>query len=168
MEDNKINVKPLPVFQRLKELEENNDATLKTKKLKQPRKSKVKKRGLKKGYIGILKIDENGNISGEKQVLSESSYKLNEGTYHASDGRELLMWDGKFPVLIQPTWKVNPINVRSMSEKNETYGQAYVMAKMLKDAIKVKNKKGGLLIWVLLGAAAIFGFNYLSGGILFG
>lgn len=167
MEDIKTNkVKP-------NELKENMSLTKKVdiiydsiergkiKQLKIPRKAKVRRGKIKKGWIGILRIDENGNISGEKQKLEDSTYRLKDGTYHTMDGSELLFWQGKFPVVFQPTWRDNPLTIRQdMNMQNETYGQKYIMAKMLKDAITLKNKSGSWIIWILIIGAVIFGANY--------
>lgn len=127
------------------------------KKMKLPRKAKVRKSKLKKGFVGILRVDENGNITGEKQRMIGSAYRSKEGTYHASDGREILFWEGKFPILIQQSWRQNPIRIRKEEkDKNETYGQPYIMARMLGDTIKVKQKPTNILIWVLILGAVAF------------
>lgn len=147
--------------------EKVKDGRIKVKDLKIPRKAKVRKGKIKKGWIGILRVDENGNIDGEKQKVSDSTYKLKEGTYHATDGREVLFYQGKFPLLIQPTWKLNPLNLRKgEKEENETYGQKYVMARMMKDAIKVKGKGGfsGLIWIVVIGVVGYVGYKLLTGG----
>jgi len=149
--------------ERLEAIEQKIDSG-KSKKLR-IRKAKVGKAKMRKGYVGILRIDENGNITGEKVKMEDFSYKLKNGTYHASDGKEVLMWEGKFPVIVQPTWKNNPINLKKEKEENnETYGQKYVMAKMLKDAIIVK-KKGNMsiIIWILVIGAILFGVKYFFG-----
>ncbi len=133
-----------------------------TKKIKIPRKAKVKKRKLKKGFIGVLKIDENGNLSGEKQKIEGSAFRDSVGLFHATNGQEILFWEGKFPIVIQQTWKKNPVDLRK-DAKNETYGQQYIMAMMLGHAIKLKKKAGGLILWIIIGAAVLFGINYFMG-----
>lgn len=143
---------------------ENNPK--KVKNLKLPRKAKVGKRKIKKGWVGILKIDENGNISGEKQQIEDSTYKLKSGTYHALEGQEILKWNGKFPVVIQSVKKLNPSNF--LSEVNETYGQKYVMARMLKDAIKIKNKGGNFIVWIIIIIVGFIAFNYFKSKGFFG
>ncbi len=146
-------------------IEAIKNGTIKKKILKLPRKAKVKKRKLKKGWVGILKIDENGNISGEKVQIHGSAFDLNRETFHATDGRELLHWQGKFPVFLQRTWKKNPLNVRLQDgEKNETYGQKPIMAKMIGDAIKPKKSAGGIIVWILGVVAAYIGYTVLFGG----
>ena len=138
--------------------------TGKIKKLRL-KKAKVRKAKIKKGWLGVLRIDENGNIAGEKVKVDDFSYKLKGGSYHATDGREVAMWEGKFPVVFQPTWKLNPINLfKKEGEKNETYGQKYVMAKMLKDTIIIKKGgSGSIIVWILVIGAIIFGVKYFFG-----
>jgi len=123
----------------------------KKQKIKLPRKAKVSRRKQKQGYVGILYIDENGNIYGEKQKIEGSVLRENRAIrYHATNGKEILFWEGKFPIVLQPTWKINPLDIRKDTNKNETYGQPYIMARMLKDMIVLK-KKGGLSILAIIG-----------------
>ncbi len=163
---------PIPIIQEIKKLKEFQtnvlSGNIKTKNIKIPRRAKVRKRKLKKGWIGVLKIDENRNISGEKQKILGGAYMTKDGQYHVSDGREIFFWLGKFPLVIQPSWRNNPLQIDPKSEKNETYGDKYKMAKMLSDTIKVKSKGGNIIVWVLIGGAVLFGINYLMGGSLFG
>jgi len=163
--------KPKSLVEQMNELKKFKEqvisGNIKPKKLRLPKRAKVRRRKLKRGYIGILKIDENRNITANKQRLNGSSYKDKDGLYHTTDGREILFWEGKFPVLIQPSWKNNPLNLNPVTEKNETYGQPYIKAKMLADTIKVKTKGGSVIIWVLIGAAVLFGINYMMGGNIF-
>jgi len=133
---------------------------IKKKKIKLPRRAKVNKRKLKKGFVGVIYIDENGNIWGEKEKVDGGCMKEKKAIrYHATDGREILFWDGKFPVVIQPTWKKNPLNVRNDIENNQTYGQKYIMARMLADVIKIKNKGGfsiAIIIALIVGGYILY------------
>lgn len=132
------------------------------KKLKLPRKSKVNRRKRKKGWMGILRIDENRNITGEKQKIDGFTVKTKDDIYHATDGNEIYFWEGKFPVIIQPSWRNNPINLETdIGKKNETYGQKYIMGRMLADIIKVKSKSGSTILWILIIAAIAYGAYYL-------
>jgi len=147
------------------QLNPDKDSSTKKKRIKIPRKAKVRRGKIKKGWIGIIKIAENGNISGEKQKLIDSSIRLKDGTYHTSDGREVLFWEGKYPVLIQPTWKNNPIMIKKDEEKNETYGQKYIRARMISDTIKVKKERAKALIWLIgLGIAGYIAYSVFLGG----
>lgn len=161
-----------PLVKQVKELSDFKNKVesgeIKTRKLRVPKKAKVRRGRLKKGYIGILKIDENRNITAEKQRVSGFAFKTGDNIYHTTDGREIFFWNGRYPLVIQPSWKNNPMQINPKEEKNETYGQPYIKAKLLADTIKVKKKGGGIIIWILLGVAALIGINYIVGGNLFG
>jgi len=136
-----------------------------TKKLKMPRKAKVSKSKFKKGWIGIIKVDENGNISGTKKKIIDSTFDL-EDTYHATNGKEILLWEGKFPVVIQPSWKTNPLQVRKDTDINETYGKKYIMARMHLDTIKQKSKQMGSIAMIIgLAIAAYVAYSLFTGGV---
>jgi len=148
---------------KLIELQKQNDLP-KKKRIKIPRKAKVSKRKAKKGWVGILKIDENNNISGERQQVDDSVYTLKGGTYHAMNGKELLRWEGKYPVILQHVKRLNPYDFTQ--EKNETFGQKLVVAKMFKDAIIKKAKGGaGTILWIVgIGVAIYLGYTLFTGG----
>ncbi len=152
-----MNAKVNEIYEALKDV--------RTKKLKLPRKARVKKRKMKKGWVGVLWIDENKNIRGDKIKIEGSCFNEKSGTYHATTGEEIFWWEGKMPVLIQPKWRRNPLSVKKdIAEKNETYGDKYVIARMLADVIKVKAKGGSIIIWLLIGGAVLFGINYFMKG----
>lgn len=154
----------ISIAERLAKLEGSVQEDVKTKRLKLFRKAKANKRRIKKGWVGILRVDENGNMAGERQKVEDMTVRLKDGTYHATDGREVLFWEGKFPVIIQPTWKINPIQLRKDKEVNEVYGQKYIMARMLRDAIIMKNKGSmSIIIWVLVIGAAALAIKYFMG-----
>jgi hypothetical protein len=132
---------------------------VKIKKIKIPRRAKVRKGKLKKGWIGVLRIDENGNISGEKQKIEGSVFREKEGIYHATNGKEILFWQGKFPIVIQESKSINPIIFNN--GENQTYGQKYIMARMLSDTIKMKKGGGAMIIWILVIGVIVFGAGKL-------
>lgn len=147
-----------PIIERVKALEEKTDKH-KSKKARFPR-AKISNGKLKKNWISIWVIDENRNIHGEKIQIEDSTYRLKDGTYHAFDGNEILFFKGK-PVLLQPAIKLNPIDL--ITGKNETRGQKLIMARMLKDAIKVKDKRGGIGgIIAILAVVGVVGFILLK------
>ncbi len=178
--DDKVEEKPLveevkekkPLVEEIKELKQFKNeviaGNLKTSKMRIPRKARVRKRHLKRGYIGILRIDENKNITGEKQRISGSAYTTSDGITHALNLDDIVWWEGRFPIIWQPSWRNNPVNFLKGLEKNETHGQPYIKAKMLADVIKVKAKGGSIVIWFVVAGVALFAINYLTGGSLFG
>lgn len=143
------------------QMNEQQNIEVKKEKIKIPRKAKVRRGKMKKGWIGILKIDENGVITGEKQRVEDSAFTLKGGTTHATDGHEILFWEGKFPVIVQETKSLNPVKFNE--GENQTYGQKYVLAKILKDTIKTKGKGGNIILWIIGAAALFFGAKYIFG-----
>ena len=157
--------KPKPLLEQISSIRKDLDDPVKKKKLRIPRKAKVRRGKIKKGWIGVIKVEENGNITGEKQRIEDSTIRLKDKTYHSTDGSEIGFWEGKHPVMIQQVWRKNPMKIRKGDDKNETYGQKYIMARMLGDTIKVKAAAGakGLLYVVLAGAVIYGGYMLLTG-----
>lgn len=121
-------------------------------------KGRLSKGKLKRGYIIVQKIDENKNVSFEKQQIDDSVFKTKDDNYHAVSKEEILFYKGK-PMVIQPSIKLNPYQPTG---DNEVFGQKYVQAKMLKDFIKKKGRGAGWIVWFLIIGAIIFGINYIS------
>lgn len=139
------------------EMNEKEKKKLK-KKLKLPRKAKVSKGRMKKGWVGVLFLNENRVIKGEKVKLEGGTYKTKDDNYHVTDGRELIFWDGKFPILFQRHDKLNPTKVLlEAPEKNEVYGQDQVYLRMKGDLTKSKSRgKTNWLYIILILAAGYF------------
>jgi len=131
------------------------------KEFKVGRKGKLSKGKLKKGFSIIMRIDDNGNIEFEKQQMKDSTYRLSTGEYHSAKPEDILYYKGK-PLIIQPVKKINPYN--PLEGKNETYGQKYIMARMLSDVIKVKGAKANWIIWIIIIGAIGLGINYIIKG----
>ena len=141
-----------PLIKRLEKLEEEN-TTKKNKKFRFPSKAKVRGSKMKKGYLGVLRVDENQLGTFTKVPIEGRAFEFNQNEYHATDGREIIMINGKYPLIIVPSWRRNPIQIRKDEDINETYGDNYVKAKLLKDAIKVKKPaSGGLIVILIIGA----------------
>ena len=149
-----------PVMKRLDNLEKMVNQK-KPRKLRLGR-AKTNRSKLKKGWIGVLYVNENRVISGEKVQIEDSAYRTKDGTYHALDGHEVLFWNGKMPVVIQPAIKINPIDL--VTGKNETRGQKLVQAKLIKDTIKVK--KGGNMSFILI-IIVVIALGYILGKYVF-
>ena len=131
-------IKQKPMLQELAELRDYKESTIKKRKLKIPRRAKIRRGKLKKGWIGIIKIDENGNLSGEKQKLEDSTIRLKDKTYHALDGSEIGLWEGKFPVAIIKTWKKGDI---MYSPDGKPYLSLKMMISLCFGAIRQLNDK---------------------------
>ena len=121
------------------------------KKLKIPRKAKVRKGRMRKGWVGFLFLNENRTISAEKQKLEGGTYKNKDNNYRVTNGSELMFWEGKFPVLFQRYDKMNPTNLfPKEGDKNEVYGQDSIMLRMKRDLVKDKKKGGFNIVYIML------------------
>ena len=141
-------------------IDERNN--IKSKKFRLPRKGKLSKSKLKKGYLIVMRIDDNGNVDFEKQRIQDSTYRLSTKDYHVTEKKDILSYKGK-PLIIQPTKKLNPYN--PLEGKNETYGQPYIMARMLGDTIKVKSANAKGIIWIIgIAIVAYIGYSIITGG----
>ncbi len=122
----------------------------KTKKLKIPRRAKISKSRKKKGYCGILFLNENKTISGMKVKLEGGTYRTKDDYIHVTNGSEIMSWMGKFPILFQRYDKLNPTNLFAKpNEKNEIYGQDLIKLRYKRDLIKEKKKGGMSMIMII-------------------
>ena len=138
-----------------------SERKLTKKEMRMPGKGKVSRSKMKKGFMTVMRIDDNSNIGFEKKKMEEGVYRLSTGEYHSAERGDMLSYKGK-PFVIQPVKKLNPYN--PLEGKNETYGQKYVMARMLGDTIKQKAKGGNIIVWLLVIGAVVFAINYFAGG----
>lgn len=134
-------------------------------------KAKVSKGRMKKGWVGVLFVNPNKVIRGEKTQLDGGTYKTKDGGYHVTDGHEIVWWEGKFPILWQRYDKLNPTNLFPQEgDIDEIYGQDLVMLRMKRDLIKEKKKGGswGILYIILILVAGAVAVNYFFPNILGG
>ena len=147
----------------LEEKREKEKKLYKERKFKLPSKAKVSKTKSMKGYITVMTIKDNRTVDFVRKQIIGNTIKLTEGeplSISALKSEDLFLYKGK-PLLIQPKSHLNPWN--PLTEKNETYGQALVMARMEGD--KLITKKGfGKLGWVF-GAVvlAIIAYSFITG-----
>ena len=142
--------------------EKSEKEKIKSKKFKLPFWAKLKRRHLRQGYVTVEKIDDNKNISFTRVPIIDGTIQLDEGqesTYHAVDVKDIFFYKGK-PFVHQAKRRLNPFN--PLEEEHQTYGQKYIMAKMLKDQIKEAKAKfrGGMLFVIII--AIIAGIYYFS------
>lgn len=123
----------------------------KISKIKIPRRAKVSKSRRKKGWCGILFLNETKNISGQKSKLEGGTFKTKDDGIHVTNGQELIFWEGKYPILFQRYDKLNPTNLFAKEgDKNEMYGQDLVRLRYKQDLIKDIKKGGGMSIIIII------------------
>ncbi len=162
--------------QQLEEINEKLDNVKKPKekKFKLPFSSKVSNTKLKKGYISVEVINENKEIGFEKQPIVDGTIKLSSGDIHAIDELDIFTYKGK-PFAHIPKTKINGWNPLSkyldeersydgkVLDKNEIYGQKYVMARMKSDIITGAKKMGwGITIFGLI-IIGVIAYAFITG-----
>lgn len=123
----------------------------KISKIKIPRRAKVSKSRMKKGWCGVLFLNESRCIGGQKTKLEGGTYKTKDDGIHVTNGKELMFWEGKYPILFQRYDKLNPTNLFAKEgETNEMYGQDLVRLRYKQDLIKDVKKGGGMSIVIII------------------
>ncbi len=134
-------------------------ANKKPKKFSLPWKARVGNKKMSQGYATIIEIKENKSIDFKKEPIIDSVIKLDD-TFHAVNSDAMFFYKGK-PVIIQCKNRLNPYN--PLTNKNETYGQKYVMARMEGDKLTLKKSFGWGMSIGLIVIAAIIGYSVLFG-----
>ena len=124
-----------------------------------PSKAKVGNMKMKDGYATIMVIKENKNVDFVKERIVDGTIKL-EDTFHAVAPKDVFFYKGK-PLMIQYKSKLNPYN--PLNEKHETYGQKWVMAKMMGDKLTSKKRMGlGISIGLIIIAGIVI-YSLIAG-----
>ena len=152
-------------IQELKELVSDTSRKKKGKKIKSfrlPLKAKVNNAKLKKGYVTVVKMEDNFGVDFIREPIVDGTIKLDD-TFHAVEEYDIFNYKGK-PLIFQPKSKLNPYN--PLKGKHETYGQKYIMARMEGDKITNKKKLGiGISIGALIIGAVIVYALFSGGGV---
>ena len=158
------------INKKLEELPKKKD---KKKIFKLPSKAKVNKANLKKGYVTIEVIGENKEVFFTKEPIIDGTVKIGD-TVHAVDELDIFTYKGR-PFVHQPKTKINPwnplttyLNEERISDgkkvnKNEIYGQKYVMSRMKNDMVSSKKPVGAWIWIVLVAIAGIVVYAFIKG-----
>jgi len=152
----------------IKELLREREEPKKQKKFKMPRKGKVSPKKASKGFVTIMKINENGYIDFSKEQIKEQTVMV-DGVPRLTTPEYVLHWK-KNPVVILPSWSVKPYSPEEQHDKSlidgsNTRGYQILMAKMKSETISAKKSMGGALKWIIgIGLAALIGYALITGG----
>jgi hypothetical protein len=145
----------------------------KPKKFKLPFKAKVSNGKAKKGYVGVLKINENGVITPSKEPIEEQTIMV-DGVPRLANPDYVLKWKvgtKTLPIMILPSWSVKPFSPsedfkRSLSDGSNTAGYKLLLNRMKLSTVEDKKKTLGKLGWIF-GAIVIgiIGYALISGGL---
>lgn len=161
MEEKSLKEKVDELFEEKREKEKE---IYKEKKFRLPFKGKVSKTKIKQGYVTVMVFKENNNVDFVRKQIIGGTIKLDDGepsTIHSLKQKDLFFYKGK-PFLLQAKSNLNSWN--PFVEKQETYGQALVMARMEGDKLTLK-KGFGKVGWIV-GALvmAVVAYAFITGG----
>ena len=143
----------------------------KSKKFKLPFKAKLSKNNIKKNYVTVELIHENGNIEFLKTPINNGTIEI-EGVPRISTTDYTIFYKGK-PFIILPAWSMIPFSPvenyeQTVRDKLTTAGRRLIIERMKLDAIKAKKGSFGIIGWVFLGLAVLgVGYFLIKGGKLF-
>ena len=141
------------------------------KKFKLPFRAKVSKTNIRKNFITVQIIYENGNVEFIKAPIKNGTIDV-EGIPRISTADYTLFHKGK-PIIILPAWSLKPFspveNYEETVQKDmTTAGRRLILERMKLDAIKPKGMGFGMIGWVVLVIViAGVGYYLFKGGKLF-
>jgi len=129
-------------------IEKNPIKKRKERMFRMPFSGRVGRGHLKKGFVTVLEIAENGSASFTKKQIVDSTIKLRD-TYHSVDDKDCLNYKGK-PLIIIPKKSENPYNPNYV--KNTTFSQKHIMSRMMNETINKAKTIGiaGISIGVVI------------------
>jgi len=140
----------------------------KEKKFRLPFTKKVSPRSGRKGYITILKINENGFIDIKKEKIEDQTVMI-DGIPRLAPPNVVLHWK-KNPILILPSWSVKPFSPAdnyedSEKEKMNTKGYKILLDKMKKETVGTKPQMGNMIKWIIgIGLLGIIVYAFVTSG----
>jgi hypothetical protein len=154
------------MIQELYEKSEEND-NLK-KKFKMPLGVRLgKRKSKKKNYVIVQSIKTNGAVDFKVQKIEDDTIKIGE-TFHDSSAEHILRYK-RYPLVIVPEWNMRPFSPREDFREGEKRGtlvaaEKLILTKMKNEAVKGKFQMNFkvILLLLVLGAAALYGLNYMG------
>ena len=117
----------------------------------------------KKNFVTIIRANENGHGEFTKEQIIEQTVMIDGVPRLATP--EYIINIGRNPIMVLPSWSVQPINWREQHDKSLTDGSNVAGFKLLLNRMKlslVEVKKGGMPSWVMwvIGALVLGGIGY--------
>jgi hypothetical protein len=153
----------------LKELK-GGEKEKKPKAFRLPFGKKVGKGQLKKNYILVIKVNENGNPEWIKEPIVDQTVIVDGIPRLATP--EYIIHYKKCPIMLLPSSSVEPINWRDMHKRSLSDGSNAAGYRLLMNRMKLstvegtKKKMGGWVAWILgIGVLGFIGYALFTGGI---
>lgn len=153
------------------EAEKAEALRLKEKKFKFPWGTKTSPKQAAKGYVTVIKLNENGALQFSKRLIEEQTIIMDGIPRLATP--EFVWHFKKVPVILLPNWSFEPIPVitpenlykKSVDDKSLTTGLKIMLARM--KSSQLEEKKGGKkwLLWLFLALVlGVVGYAIFTGG----
>lgn len=141
----------------------------KEKKFSPPWRSRINKSKVKKGWVVVLKINENNEIQFEKVPIDEQVAMV-DGAPRLFTPQEMLTYKGK-PWVILPSWSIKPFSSTDNFEAARmgdymAKGYKLLMNKMLKEQIQTKKTVSPMVVIGIIAILAGIGYFAYKGGYL--
>jgi len=139
------------ISKELKDLKSEKEEKVKPFKL--PFGKKVSKSQLKKNYVLVIKVNENGNPEWRKEQIKEQTVMI-DGVPRIATPEYIIPYK-KTPVMVIPSWSVEPINWKrhheeSLFNNTNTAGYQLLLNRMKLSGVEgMKPKMKGWIAWVL-------------------
>jgi len=131
---------------------------------------KVSNGQAKKNYVTILKINDNGTITFDKEKISEQTTMI-DGVPRLATTNHVLYFKGK-PMIVQPSWSVEPFSPKQHFKESLEIGSNKVGYELLLSRMKMvgvegnKKKMSGLIGWIIgIAILGFIGYALFTGGI---
>lgn len=161
------------ILDRIKSLEDKvneDNSKEKKKKFKFPFGKKVGKNQAKKNYVTVIIANENGTGQFLKEQIREQTV-LVDGIPRIATPEYLIQYK-KSPIMIIPSWSVQPINWKEQHQVSLTDGSNIAGYQLLLNRMKLsvvegnKKKMKGWVAWIFgIVILGIIAWAFLSGGI---
>lgn len=157
----------------IQKLVEQQDKLIEAKEIKEVKPKWSEKLSLgkmKKGWVQVLYIRNNGSVTFLKAPTKDGAIMIDGFPRIATIDYTLRY--GKFPLLIVPEWSIKPFSPadnyeQSVKEEMNLAGRNLILAALQSEKITAKKSFGGMG-WIILGIAGVALIWYLmKGGNLF-
>ncbi len=150
------------------QLETTSGKKRRVRKFRIPAKGKVSVSKARKGYVTVIKINENGHMDFKRLQIKDQG--MMEDDIPRLAANQYVMFYKKNPVIILPSWSVEPFSPHkayqdSLVSGTNTAGYRILLATMKAELVSMKKKAAGLGMTVVgVIIAAIIGYALISGG----
>jgi len=151
-------------------IEVENEKSKKTKRFRYPFGKKVGRGQKKRNYVTVLKINENSKAKFLKVQISEQTF-MEEGIPRLAAARYVLQEGRKNnPLIILPSWSVEPFSPldnykKSLLEGRNAVGYRLLLNTMKLEGVNAKKLVGNMLKWILgLGLVGVVAYAFMSSG----